>query len=171
MSLLLHLTNALNLVCPVRETLGVRRLLYRAGGIEVGIGTRITHGVAFYDRYVTFGRGVWIGPNTRFFSTSKAHITVEDNVDIAPCCCITSGTHEIGGAVRRAGAGSGKNVRIGSGTWLGAGSIVLPGATIGKGCIVAAGSVVTAGDYPANTLLAGVPASIRRELDKNERPA
>jgi acetyltransferase-like isoleucine patch superfamily enzyme len=167
MSLLVHLTNVLNLICPVRETFGLRCRLYRAGGIKVGRGTRITHGVAFYDRYITIGDAVWIGPNTRFCSTSKAHITIEDNVDIAPCCCIMSGTHEIGGEMRRAGAGAGRDVRIGAGTWVGGNSTVLPGAIIGPGCIVAAGSVVTAGEYPANSLLAGVPARVRRPLSKS----
>lgn len=164
MSIIVHLTNILNLMCPVREVLGLRCCLYRAGGIKVGRGTRITNGVAFYDHYVTIGSAVWIGPNTRFFSTSKGHITIEDNVDIAPCCCIMSGTHVIGDGRRRAGAGAGMAVRIGAGTWVGGNSSVLPGAIIGPGCLVAAGSVVTAGEYPANSLLAGVPAKVHRTL-------
>jgi len=163
-----HLTNVLNLVCPVREVFGLRCCLYRASGIKVGRGTRITHGVAFYDRYITIGDAVWIGPGTRLFSTSKGHITIEDNVDIAPCCCIMSGTHEIGDEIRRAGAGDGKDVRIGAGTWVGGHSSILPGAIIGPGCLVAAGSVVIAGEYPANSLLAGVPARVRRTLGFNE---
>jgi acetyltransferase-like isoleucine patch superfamily enzyme len=166
MSLLVHLTNVLNLLCPVREVVGLRRRLYRVGGIRIGRGTRITHGVAFYDRYVTIGNAVWIGPNTRFFSTSKGQITIGDNVDIAPCCCIMSGTHEIGGEIRRAGRGAGRDVRIGAGTWVGGNSSVLPGAIIGPGCVVAAGSVVIAGEYPANSLLAGVPATVRRQLPR-----
>ena len=164
MSLLVHLTNVLNSICPVREVFGLRRWLYRAGGIQIGRGTRITNGVAFYDRHVSIGDAVWIGPNTRFFSTDKARITVGDNVDIAPCCCIVSGTHEIGDEHRRAGRGDGGEIHIGRGTWVGAHSSVLPGAIIGPGCIVAAGAVVTAGEYPANSLLAGVPAQIRRRL-------
>lgn len=170
MSLLVHITNILNQLCPVREMFGFRRYLYRAGGINIGPQTRITHGVAFYDRYITIGAHVWIGPQTRFFSTSKARITVEDNVDIAPCCCIASGTHEVGGKFRRAGIGTGMDVRIGTGTWVGAHSSLLPGASIGPGCVVAAGSVVIAGDYPANSFLAGTPAKVRRHLD-GERTA
>lgn len=47
--------------------------------------------------------------------------------------------------------------------WIGARSIILPGITIGECSIVAAGSVVTK-DVPPNSLVAGVPAVIKREL-------
>jgi acetyltransferase-like isoleucine patch superfamily enzyme len=49
---------------------------------------------------------------------------------------------------------------IGDHVWIGAGAKVLRGARIGDGSIVAAGAVVLAGDYPARSVLAGVPATI-----------
>lgn len=54
-------------------------------------------------------------------------------------------------------------VRIKSGAWIGARSIVLPGITIGERAVVGAGSVVTK-DVPADTLVAGNPASVIRML-------
>jgi bifunctional UDP-N-acetylglucosamine pyrophosphorylase/glucosamine-1-phosphate N-acetyltransferase len=53
------------------------------------------------------------------------------------------------------------NVRIGSDTML-----VAP-VTVGKGSVTAAGSVVTK-DVPANTLVAGVPAKIKKNLTEEE---
>lgn len=54
-------------------------------------------------------------------------------------------------------------VRIGDGSWIGARAIILPGVTIGKRCLVAAGAVVSR-DVPDDTLVAGNPAKVIREL-------
>lgn len=44
---------------------------------------------------------------------------------------------------------------------------VLPGVTIGDGAIIAAGAVVTK-DVQANTIAAGVPAKIVKEIQATE---
>ena len=56
---------------------------------------------------------------------------------------------------------------IGDKVWIGANATVLPGVTIGKGAIVAAGAVVTR-DVPPNTIVAGVPARVVREIRPGE---
>ena len=50
--------------------------------------------------------------------------------------------------------------------WVGVNAIILKGIIIGKGAIVAAGAVVTK-NVPPNTLVAGNPAQVVKEL-KNE---
>lgn len=47
--------------------------------------------------------------------------------------------------------------------WIGAKSTILPGVTIGECSVVAAGSVVTK-DVPAYSLVAGIPAVIKKNL-------
>ena len=53
--------------------------------------------------------------------------------------------------------------------------MILPGVVVGEGCVVAAGSVVTE-DVPPHTLVAGVPAIVKKQLPvelhglSNERP-
>jgi galactoside O-acetyltransferase len=47
--------------------------------------------------------------------------------------------------------------------WIGASAVVLPGVTVGRGSIVAAGAVVTE-DVAPNTVVAGVPARVLREI-------
>jgi acetyltransferase-like isoleucine patch superfamily enzyme len=54
-------------------------------------------------------------------------------------------------------------VRIGRNVWIGRNAIVLPGVTIGDHAVVAAASIVTR-DVPARALVAGNPATVRREL-------
>jgi acetyltransferase-like isoleucine patch superfamily enzyme len=54
-------------------------------------------------------------------------------------------------------------INIGDDVFIGANAIILKGATIGPRAIVAAGSVVFQGDYPADTILHGNPATIRQK--------
>ena len=55
-------------------------------------------------------------------------------------------------------------VRIGNNVWLGDHATVLKGVTIGDNSIVAARAVV-ASDVPANVIVAGIPATVVKELD------
>ncbi len=53
---------------------------------------------------------------------------------------------------------------------IGMGAIVMNGAEIGSGSIVAAGAVVLEGTLvPPNSLVAGIPAAVRRETTDKER--
>ncbi|KGP72317.1 2,3,4,5-tetrahydropyridine-2,6-dicarboxylate N-acetyltransferase [Pontibacillus yanchengensis] len=47
---------------------------------------------------------------------------------------------------------------------VGANAVILEGVTVGKGSVVAAGSIVTQ-DVPPNTVVAGTPAKVIKEID------
>lgn len=58
---------------------------------------------------------------------------------------------------------------IGDGSLVGMGAIVMNGAVIGEGSLVAAGALVLEGmQVPPRSLVAGVPAKVRRELSDEE---
>ncbi|MEV7633401.1 gamma carbonic anhydrase family protein [Microbacterium sp. NPDC089318] len=59
---------------------------------------------------------------------------------------------------------------IGDGSLVGMGAVVLSGAVIGAGCLIAGGAVVLGGtEVPEGSLVAGVPAKVRRKLTDDER--
>lgn len=138
--------------------------LLRSYGFTVGDGTRIVGPVSI-DGKLRLGKDVFVGKD--FAICGNGTVTIGDRCDIAPRVCFLTGTHQIGGAERRAGKGQTLDTFVGSGTWIGAGSLILPGVTIGSGCVIAAGSVVT-GDIPDNTLCAGVPAKVKKHLSDQE---
>lgn len=60
------------------------------------------------------------------------------------------------------GVTTGGMVHVMPGAFLGIGSVILPGVTIGRDAVVAGGAVVTR-DVPDATMVAGVPAVIKKE--------
>ena len=59
---------------------------------------------------------------------------------------------------------------IGDGSLIGMGAVILSGAVIGSGCLIAGGAVILGGtEIPDGSLVAGVPAKVRRELSEEER--
>jgi len=59
---------------------------------------------------------------------------------------------------------------IGDGSLVGMGSVILSGAVVGRGCLIAGGAVILGGtEIPDGSLVAGVPAKVRRALSDDER--
>jgi len=92
----------------------------------------------------------------------RGGIEIGNDTLIASHCVITSETHSINNLLYRETHENGAVV-IGNNVWLGAGVIVLPGICIGDNSVIGAGSVVTK-NVPANCVVAGVPAVIKRNL-------
>ena len=59
-------------------------------------------------------------------------------------------------------------ITIGDRCWLCAGATVCGGVTIGAGSIIAAGAAVTR-DIPSDSIAAGVPARVLRQIDERDR--
>lgn len=94
--------------------------------------------------------------------TCLEYINIGNNVQIGNNTVIVDHNHDYQN-------GNGyicKSVEIGDNTWIGANCVILPGVSIKEGAIIAAGSVVNK-DVPAYTIVAGNPAKVVREYNKN----
>lgn len=159
-----HFLNIILYYLPPTRLFKFRVILLRLAEINIAKNS------AFCGRSWIYGRGkliiksnTWISPGAVIHTHISADIVIGERCDIGPSVEFITGSHVIGGGLRRAGAGTAKPIYVGCGTWIGAKSIILGGVNIGEGCIIAAGSVVTQ-NVPPNCLVAGVPARIKRQL-------
>ena len=60
-----------------------------------------------------------------------------------------------------------QGIKIENNCWIGSKVTILDGVTIGSGCVIAAGSVVTK-SFPANCVIAGVPAKLIKRRNEHE---
>lgn len=151
---------------PASRFFFIKRWLLRLSGVDLGDGVCICGGGWIYGRgELIIGESTWLSPRIIFYTNPDASIKLGQRCDIGPGVEFIPGGHQIGRADRRAGEGAAKPIVIGDGCWIGAKCVILGGVRIGNGSVVAAGSVVTQ-DVPDNTLVAGVPASIKRELSE-----
>ena len=74
-------------------------------------------------------------------------------------------THPMNYTDRNKGLEKALPITVGDNCWFGANVSVMPGVTIGSGCVIAAGSVVTE-DVPDNSMAAGVPAVVKKEIQQ-----
>ncbi|WP_342540098.1 sugar O-acetyltransferase [Heyndrickxia sp. FSL K6-6286] len=91
-----------------------------------------------------------------------AEVRIGDHFMIGPNVGIYTAGHSIEPKGRNK-SGYAIPIRIGNDVWIGGSCVILAGVTIGDNSIVAAGSVVTK-DVPANTIVAGNPAKILRNI-------
>lgn len=123
------------------------------GDVEIGAGSSVWFGA------VVRGDVHWIriGERTNIQDLSVLHVTT----GTAPLL--------VGSDVTVGHRAILHGCTVEDGCLIGMGSIVLDGAKIGRGSLVAAGSVVSVGyEVPPQTLVAGVPASIKRALRPDE---
>ncbi|POG55129.1 MULTISPECIES: DUF2255 family protein [Haloferax] len=157
----------------VNRTIGLKRKLNTATDVDeirhyVGeiIGEEVDESTKIFPpfhinvgKHTSVGRNVFINHACSFLDLGG--ITIEDEVMISSMVTITSEGHPVD-VDRRKTLVPGEVV-VERNAWIGAGATILPDVTIGENSVVAAGAVVTK-DVPANTVVAGVPAEVVREL-------
>ncbi len=123
---------------------------------------------AFVDPEAKIGNNVTICPMASV-RADEGSIEIGDNSNVQDCCVIHDKTKV------------GKNVTIGHGAvvhgcvvgnnaLIGMNATILSGAEIGDWCIIAAGCVVKENEkIPPNSLVAGVPGKIIRQLTEKDK--
>jgi maltose O-acetyltransferase len=84
---------------------------------------------------------------------------------IGPAVQIYTAAHLHQAEARIQGLEVAKPIVIEDNVWLGGGAILLPGVRIGRNAVVGAGAVVPR-SVPANTVVAGNPARVIREIEQ-----
>ena len=139
-----------------------RILLNTCKGVKVGYGTCIVTPIRIpVVSTLSIGDHCWI--NRDFTLEGNGKVIIGNKCDLAPTVTMTTGSHQIGDANRRAGQGFSGEIIVGDGCWLGNRSLILPNVHVGKGVIVAAGAVVTK-NISDNILVGGVPAKYLHDL-------
>lgn len=117
-----------------------------------------------YGTHIYIGEGSYINFNCNFVDDGR--ITIGKAVMFGPAVTIATVGHPISPDMR--GYMYTAPVVIGDNCWIGAGAVICPGVTIGENSVIGAGSVVTK-DIPANTVAAGNPCQVIREIDERDR--
>lgn len=106
------------------------------------------------------------------FNLVSGHVQIGDDTLFSHGCYVLTGMHRFVNGQRASlqpGLGvaevpaDGRDIRIGTGCFIGAGSIILGGVSIGDNVIVGAGAVVTS-DVATGQFVAGIPAGPLRRL-------
>lgn len=162
----LYLYGLVSRLLPESRCYALKNSLLKWAGAKIGSNVRIYASAHILGTGgLIIGDDVHIGPGVRINTFFPATITIGSHVDIGPEALLETGTHEIDPSGDHIG-GKGKSlsVVIGSGSWLGARATILPGVTLPPKTLVAAGAVVTKSiDVPCS-LIAGVPASLKKVI-------
>lgn len=157
------------LFLPDHSLMSVRTALYRVIGVRMGEHVSFLGYLALTGAGADPYRRLRIGDNSIIslgvLLNLDGPITIGSRVEIAQFVRVYTARHRIGtGEQRFTPEFQPTPVVIEDGAYIGTGAIILPGVTIGHGAVVSAGSVVTR-DVPPNSLAAGVPAQVVKELD------
>jgi maltose O-acetyltransferase len=116
-----------------------------------------------YGQNIYIGDHVYLNVSCTILDCNEVHIG--HHVMIGPAVQIYTAAHLLEAEARIQGWEIAKPIVIEDKAWLGGGAILLPGVTIGRNAVVGAGAVVSR-DVPANTVVAGNPARVIRELEQ-----
>ena len=122
-----------------------------------------TSTIYFPDR-IRRGIGVYPGDSPGNFIDARNGIEIGDYTNIGPAVGIMSANHDF---VDNGQFSESTPVKIGAFCWIGMGAKILPATLLGDFTIVGAGSVVTSSFEDGYCVIAGNPAKIIKQLDKN----
>ncbi|WP_102027514.1 2,3,4,5-tetrahydropyridine-2,6-dicarboxylate N-acetyltransferase [Salirhabdus sp. Marseille-P4669] len=136
-----------------------------------GINARIEPGAIIRDQ-VEIGDGavIMMGASINIGAVIGEGTMIDMNVVLGGRATVGKNCH-IGAGSVLAGViepPSAKPVVVEDDVVVGANAVILEGVTVGKGAVVAAGAIVTE-DVPPNTVVAGTPARVIKEIDEKTK--
>lgn len=146
-------------------SVSIRMLILKIMGNKCGKNVKILSHCDVLGGGIVLGKNVFI--NRHCYFDLAGTIFIDDNVDVSHGVTFITSYHHIGSKDNRSSRleqpTQSKNIHVKKGCWIGANVTIMAGIIIGEGAIVATGSVVTKDVLP-NTIVAGVPAKIIKEL-------
>lgn len=139
----------------------VHRFIY--GKKEMPFSLHFTSVITRHNN-IKIGRNVekYLGNVAGLYIQAINGIEIGDDTMIAPGVRIISANHNLEDFSKHDHQ---EPIRIGKDCWLGTNCVILPGVQLGDGVIVGAGAIVTK-SFPANSVIAGVPAKIIKTQGK-----
>ena len=119
-----------------------------------------------YGQNIHIGDHVYLNVLCTILDCAEVHIG--DHVMLGPAVQIYTAAHLLQAEGRNQGLEVAEPIVIENSVWIGGGAILLPGVTIGQNAVVGAGAVVAKSVAP-NTVVAGNPAKVIREIDQHQR--
>jgi acetyltransferase-like isoleucine patch superfamily enzyme len=119
-----------------------------------------------------YGYNIEIGEN--FYANYNciildcAKVTIGDNIFIGPNVSIFTAGHPIHAAIRNQELEYAFPITIGNNVWIGGNTVINPGVSLGDNSVIGSGSVVTK-NIPANTIAAGNPCRVLRQITEEDR--
>ena len=119
--------------------------------------------------YCSYCQNTYIGDHVylNFLCTifDNNEVRIGHHVMIGPVVQIYTAAHPVQAKPRTQGWEVAKPIVIEENVWIGGGAILLPGIKIEKNAVIGAGAVVSR-DVPANTVAAGNPARVIKEIEQ-----
>jgi acetyltransferase-like isoleucine patch superfamily enzyme len=151
-------TDGLCFICP-----GVKLEIGRGATLRVGRWAWIGHGckVRVHEGEVEIGAKTVMGQDCTI--SAYQHVSIGRECIVADRVMLIDFDHgvtEVDRPIRLQGIYK-RDVRVGHNVWIGYGVCILRGVTVGDNAVIGTSSVLTR-SFPANAVIAGVPARILR---------
>lgn len=162
----MYLVNILMALLPNSGLQGLKSILYRWAGVQVGNGVEFFQGIKIQGiGELDIADNAFVGHDVLFMLNEGSKIIIEEEAIIGSRSTIVTGFHPItpDGARILSREGTCSTIIIGKGCSVSTGCLVLPGVKVGKMAIVAAGATIVH-DVEPFTLVGGCPAKFIKNL-------
>lgn len=118
-----------------------------------------------FPKKINRGKNVFPGDSPGNFIDARNGISIGDYTNLGPNVGIISANHDF---INNNEYSSNDPISIGAFCWIGMSAVILPGVKLGDFTIIGAGSIVSKSFEDGYCVIAGNPATVIKQLDKNQ---